>query len=145
MSGEVYVWSARHVYCQVLYSAYALFSRKFWGDGANMLLSYVLCGVVWQRKLESPSRNEVEEVDFGRGAIVIVMTVVVSGLRYFHCNSIVYCTKKQVLCHAALRENVKVVSYSITQTITHRSVFEQPGAHPCLQHWEDCSHHLLLL
>jgi hypothetical protein len=47
-------------------------------DGANIILSYVLFAVLFQRELETPARNEVEELDFVRGALGICMALVVA-------------------------------------------------------------------
>ena len=54
----------------------------FGGDQANILLAYVLFALIWQRELETPARNEVQELDFGRGAVGIAMAVAV-GLALF--------------------------------------------------------------
>ena len=51
-------------------------------DDANILLTYVLFALIWQRELETPARNEVEDLDFGRGALAIFMAFVV-GLSLF--------------------------------------------------------------
>jgi len=47
-------------------------------DNASVLLTYVLFVVIWQRELEAPARNEVEEVDFLRGASGIAMAIFVA-------------------------------------------------------------------
>lgn len=54
----------------------------FGGDKANILLAYVLFALIWQRELETPARNEVEELDFARGALGIFVSVLV-GLALF--------------------------------------------------------------
>jgi hypothetical protein len=40
-------------------------------DDNNILLAYVLYTLVWQRELETPMRNEVDEIDFTRGLLGI--------------------------------------------------------------------------
>lgn len=40
-------------------------------DDTNILLLYVLFVLVYQRELESPARNEVDELDFPRGLVAI--------------------------------------------------------------------------
>jgi len=40
-------------------------------DSVNILLTYTLCALLWQRELEIPARNEVEQLDYGRGFIAI--------------------------------------------------------------------------
>ena len=47
-------------------------------DDSYVMLSYVLFVLFWQRELESPARNEVEEVNFLRGALGISMGLVVA-------------------------------------------------------------------
>jgi hypothetical protein len=47
-------------------------------DKAGFLLTYVLFAVVWQRELEAPAQNEVEELDFLRGATGIGMAILVA-------------------------------------------------------------------
>ena len=38
-------------------------------DEANIFLTYVLFVSIWQRELETPVRNEVDELDFPRGLL----------------------------------------------------------------------------
>ena len=40
-------------------------------DDTNLFLVYVLFATIWQRELESPARNEVDELDFPRGLVGI--------------------------------------------------------------------------
>lgn len=47
-------------------------------DQAGIILIYNLYAVIWQRKLETPSRNEVEELDLGRGAFGIGAALLVA-------------------------------------------------------------------
>jgi hypothetical protein len=46
-------------------------------DDNNILLAYVLYTLIWQRELETPIRNEVDEVDFSRGLLGIVGAILV--------------------------------------------------------------------
>jgi hypothetical protein len=47
-------------------------------DNMGLLLIYTLFTVACQAELETPARNEVDELDFGRGAFGIAMAVVVA-------------------------------------------------------------------
>lgn len=46
-------------------------------DDMNVLLAYVVSILVWQRELESPIRNEVDELDFSRGLFGIMVAILV--------------------------------------------------------------------
>ena len=46
-------------------------------DGSGVLLAYALFAMIWQRELEAPARNEVQELDFPRGALGIAVALVV--------------------------------------------------------------------
>ena len=46
-------------------------------DDVNILLAYVLFVSIWQRELETPSKNEVDELDFTRGLLGISAAIVV--------------------------------------------------------------------
>ena len=46
-------------------------------DDNNILLAYVLYTLVWQRELETPIRNEVDEIDFSRGLLGITGALLV--------------------------------------------------------------------
>ena len=46
-------------------------------DELNVLLAYVIFTLVWQRELESPVRNEVDEIDFSRGLLAIASAILV--------------------------------------------------------------------
>lgn len=46
-------------------------------DNVNILLVYVLFATIWQRELETPIRNEVDELDFPRGLLGIAAGIVV--------------------------------------------------------------------
>ena len=46
-------------------------------DESNLLLVYVVFASIWQRELETPVRNEVDELDFPRGLLAIVTALMV--------------------------------------------------------------------
>ena len=46
-------------------------------DDMNVLLAYAVFVLVWQRELESPIRNEVDELDFSRGLLGITVAILV--------------------------------------------------------------------
>ena len=46
-------------------------------DEVNIFLTYVLFTSIWQRELETPSRNEVDELDFPRGLLGISAAILV--------------------------------------------------------------------
>jgi len=46
-------------------------------DDMNVLLAYAVFVLVWQRELESPIRNEVDELDFSRGLLGIMVAILV--------------------------------------------------------------------
>jgi len=52
-------------------------SGLFGLDPMNILLAYVIFTLVWQRELESPIRNEVDELDFPRGLLGITSGILV--------------------------------------------------------------------
>lgn len=47
-------------------------------DNSSVLLIYALFAMIWQRELEAPARNEVEELDFTRGALGIAVALLVA-------------------------------------------------------------------
>jgi hypothetical protein len=47
-------------------------------DQSGIILTYNLFCVIWQRSLETPLRNEVEELDYGRGLFGISTAILVS-------------------------------------------------------------------
>jgi hypothetical protein len=60
------------------FTAVALCGSGLFGfDDSRLLLNYVLLTILWQNELEAPARNEVEELDFGRGCFAIAMAVCV--------------------------------------------------------------------
>lgn len=46
-------------------------------DESGVLLTYALFAMIWQKDLETPALDEVEELDFARGALGIAVAVVV--------------------------------------------------------------------
>ena len=46
-------------------------------DDSNILLLYTLYAMIWQRELESPVRNEVDEIDISRGLVAIAASLLV--------------------------------------------------------------------
>lgn len=46
-------------------------------DDSGILLNYVIVVLLWQNEIETPARNEVEELDFGRGCFGIGMAALV--------------------------------------------------------------------
>lgn len=40
-------------------------------DESSILLTYNLYTLIWQRELETPTRNELDELDFVRGSLAI--------------------------------------------------------------------------
>lgn len=49
----------------------------FGWDDSRIFLSYTLFTLIWQRDLETPARNEVEELDFVRGGVGILAALFV--------------------------------------------------------------------
>lgn len=55
-----------------IFSALLVCAAGLFGlDEARVLLIYILFAFLWQRDLETPVINEVEELDFVRGGIAI--------------------------------------------------------------------------
>eukprot|EP00536_Pseudo-nitzschia_multiseries_P010800 jgi/Psemu1/326174/estExt_fgenesh1_pg.C_3420008 len=52
-------------------------SGLFGLDEVNILLAYVVFTLIWQRELESPIRNEVDDISFSRALVGIISAVVV--------------------------------------------------------------------
>jgi hypothetical protein len=66
------MFGRRGAFVVKLFSALLLCVAGLFGlDETNILLIYVLYVLVYQRELESPSRNEVDELDFPRGLVAI--------------------------------------------------------------------------
>jgi hypothetical protein len=47
-------------------------------DGQKILVAYAFFVTFWQRELESPMQNEVDELDFGRGFVAIAVALLVA-------------------------------------------------------------------
>lgn len=61
-----------------LFSALLVAAAGLFGlDDTNLLLIYVLYILVFQREMESPSLNEVDELDFPRGLVAIATALMV--------------------------------------------------------------------
>ena len=54
-----------------------VFSGLIGFDNMNILLAYAVFVLVWQRELDSPTRNEVDELDFSRGLLGISTAILV--------------------------------------------------------------------
>lgn len=52
-------------------------SGLFGLDQANIFLTYALFTAIWQRELETPTRNEADELDFARGLVGIFAALLV--------------------------------------------------------------------
>lgn len=52
-------------------------SGLFGLDSVNILILYLVFTLVWQRELDSPVRNEVDELDVSRGLLGIASTILV--------------------------------------------------------------------
>lgn len=46
-------------------------------DESRIFLTYTIFTIIWQRELETPARNEVEELDFTRGVMGIIAALFV--------------------------------------------------------------------
>jgi hypothetical protein len=46
-------------------------------DDSGIILNYVIVMLLWQNEIETPARNEVEELDTVRGSFGIIMAVLV--------------------------------------------------------------------
>lgn len=47
-------------------------------DNVNIFLTYVLFASIWQRELDLPVQNEVDELDFPRGLLGITSALLVA-------------------------------------------------------------------
>lgn len=66
------MFGRRGTYVVKTFTAIILCAAGIFGlDDSRVLLMYVLYAFLWQRDLETPVANEVEELDFVRGAIAI--------------------------------------------------------------------------
>lgn len=73
------MFGRRGTYIVKTFTALLLCAAGIFGyDESRILLTYVLYSVLWQRELETPALNEVEELDFGRGAVAITSALLVA-------------------------------------------------------------------
>ena len=74
----VAMFGRRGAFVVKLFSALLLCAAGLFGlDDTNILLIYGLFVLVYQRELESPALNEVDELDFPRGLMAICTALVV--------------------------------------------------------------------
>jgi hypothetical protein len=72
------MFGRRGAFVTKLFSTLALTAAGLFGlDDVNILLAYVLFALIWQRELETPIRNEVDELDFARGLVGIGAAIAV--------------------------------------------------------------------
>jgi hypothetical protein len=62
---------------KTLVSALLCSAGLFGLDDSGILLNYVIIVLLWQNEIETPARNEVEELDLNRGLFGIMMGVLV--------------------------------------------------------------------
>ena len=68
----VAMFGRRGAFVVKLFTAVLLCSAGLFGlDDTNILLLYTFFVLIWQRELETPPRNEVDELDFPRGLAAI--------------------------------------------------------------------------
>jgi len=74
----VAMFGRRGAFLVKLFTALLLCSAGLFGlDDTNILLLYTFFVLIWQRELESPPRNEVDELDFPRGLAATVVALAV--------------------------------------------------------------------
>lgn len=72
------MFGRRGAYLASTFSALLLCVAGLFGaDESRILLSYTLLTLLWQRELETPARNEVEELDMVRGGVGILAALFV--------------------------------------------------------------------
>lgn len=72
------MFGRRGAFVTKLFTTLALVLAGLLGlDDINILLAYTIFVLVWQRELESPIRNEVDEIDFSRGLLGITSAILV--------------------------------------------------------------------
>jgi membrane-associated protease RseP (regulator of RpoE activity) len=73
------MFGRRGAYLVKTFTAVLLIAMGLFGfDESRILLVYVFIVQVWQRELETPALNEVDELDFPRGALGIVTAMIVA-------------------------------------------------------------------
>lgn len=74
----VTMFGRRGAFVVKLFTALLLCSAGLFGlDDTNIFLIYAFFVLIWQRELESPTRNEVDELDFPRGLVAIATALAV--------------------------------------------------------------------
>lgn len=72
------MFGRRGAFVVKLFTAVLLCSAGLFGlDDTNIILLYTFFVLIWQRELESPPRNEVDELDFPRGLAAIATALAV--------------------------------------------------------------------
>jgi hypothetical protein len=72
------MFGRRGAFVTKLFTTLILTAAGLFGlDDVNLLLAYVLYTLVWQRELETPVRNEVDELDISRGLLGIGTAIAV--------------------------------------------------------------------
>ena len=73
------MFGRRGAYLVKTFSALILCVIGLFGlDEAGIFLTYVLFTIIWQRELDAPVQNEVDELDFTRGLVGIVSAIFVA-------------------------------------------------------------------
>jgi hypothetical protein len=65
------------LFVKTLVAALLCSAGLFGLDDSGILLNYVIVVLLWQNEIETPARNEVEELDLNRGFLGIAMAVLV--------------------------------------------------------------------
>ena len=72
------MFGRRGAFVTKLFTTLILVAAGLFGlDKVNILLAYALFTLIWQRELETPVRNEVDELDISRGLTGILSAIVV--------------------------------------------------------------------
>jgi choline-glycine betaine transporter len=72
------MFGRRGAFVNQVFTVLALVLAGLFGlDDMNILLIYTLFSLVWQRELETPVRNEVDELDIFRGLVGVAASLIV--------------------------------------------------------------------
>jgi len=72
------MFGRRGAFVTKLFTTVILCAAGLFGlDNVNLLILYVIFTLTWQRELDSPIRNEVDELDFTRGLLGIISAILV--------------------------------------------------------------------
>ena len=72
------MFGRRGAFVVKLFTSLLLCAAGLFGlDRANIFLLYVLYVTIWQRELETPARNEIDELDLPRGLVAITAALIV--------------------------------------------------------------------